>query len=210
MPFSAAFQLFGGGGYVNFESMGEGLSGISTSGGGFTPSQFFGLVGGGGNFLQSNLANLGFIVDTVTRERLAFQYNVDSKEKYSANYQTHEPLARSNPIYQYKGGKERVLDLPIVFTMKENSRDDVLKSVRWLQSLLYPDYDGNEASLAPHPVVVVQGQLYTQDTWLVKEFSVEWGPAKDPVTQIPSEATVNLNLVEISENGRSSAEIIRL
>lgn len=210
MPFNANFQLFGGSSYIDFENVGEGVGGISTTGGGFSPSQFFGLVGGGGNFLQSNLANLGFIVDTKTRERLAFQYNVESKEKYSTNYQVYEPLARSTPIYQYRGGKDRVLDLPIVFTMKSDSRDDVLKSVRWLHSLAYPDYDGDEASLAPHKVVVVQGELYKEDVWIVREFSVEWGPAKDPVTQIPSEATVNLSLVEVSEKGRSSAEIIRL
>lgn len=202
MAFSS-FQIFGEKQFFNSEKLG-----------GLASNIFLGtdLINGQGNLFQKlarlALGGYGFIVDTVTKERLIFQYNVDIKETGGAEYTTHQTIARSVPQYQYKGGKERVLNMPITFTMQEVFRDDVRRSVRWLQSLAYPTYSGSEVDNAPHPVVVVQGRLYTKDTWIVKDFEVSWGQARDPVTQMPNEATVNLTLVEVSNRGKTKNDLI--
>lgn len=161
--------------------------------------------------LSRGINNHGFIVDTVTRERLVFQYNVPSRESGGANYASHEVLARSIPQLHYRGGQERVLELPLTFTMQERSREDILRSVRFLQSLAYPDYhSSDQLDVSPHPVVVIQGKLYTQDLWLVRDFRVQWGEAMDPISQLPSEVRVYLSLVEIRKRGKSQSEVIRL
>jgi hypothetical protein len=95
--------------------------------------------------------------------------------------------------------------------MREFTRNDVKRNVRWLQSLAYPDYNGDsEVSKAPHPVVVIQGQLYNQDLWAARDFSIEWGDALDPITQLPSEATVNLTLIEMGKAGKSRGDVLSL
>lgn len=180
-----------------------------------TPADlFYGLSAANGgvvSLLQKRPAQHGFIVDTVTRERLIFQYNVKTVESGGANYSAQEVLARSIPRFHYKGGRERTLELPLVFTMQEKSREDIRRSVRFLQSLAYPDYSSSgELSEAPHPVVVVQGKLYSQDIWLVRDFQIRWGDALDPVSQLPSEVLVNLTLIEIRNKARSYREVIRL
>lgn len=74
-----------------------------------------------------------YLVDVVTRERLAFQYNpndiVDSK---ATTYATLVVPGMSHPRYQYVAGDAR----KISFTASFYS-GDVQQQVAWLQSLLY-------------------------------------------------------------------------
>jgi hypothetical protein len=210
-----AFNIFGSKDYYLDSLRVSAASTVNESlGNGIASDLFYGVLaqgGGGIGFVRNLLRNHGFLVDTVTRERLVFQYNVQGRESGGANYANHEVLARSVPQYHYKGGKERTLELPLTFTMQERSRSDIRRAVRFLQALAYPDYSQNsEASIAPHPVVVVQGRLYAHDTWLVRDFSVQWGNAMDPVTQLPSEVQVNLTLIEMRTRGKSYNEVIRL
>lgn len=163
------------------------------------------------NFLQVNQTQHAFLVDTVTKERLVFQYNVSLSESGGANYATHEVLARSIPKFHYRGGKERVLELPLTFTVTERSREDLQKAVSFLQSLAYPDYNANgELQANPHPVVVVYGKLYSKDVWLVRDFQISWGDVLDPISQMPNEVSINLSLVEIRGRAKGFNEIIRL
>jgi len=208
------FQLFSDvSSYLNTASLASSAVADVLSNG-FSADLFYGVNasdGGVVSFLKNRPIGHGFIVDTVTKERLVFQYNVATSESGGANYTVHEVLARSVPRFHYKGGKERVLELPLVFTMKEKSRDDIRRSVRFLQGLAYPDYaSGGELEAAPHPVIVVQGKLYSQDTWFVRDFKIKWGEALDPVSQLPSEALVNLTLIEVRSRAKSYSEVIRL
>lgn len=211
------FKLFDSAkGYLNTENIASQLGlGDIGSFGNVTADKFFGLsnLGKGSNYNRFDQAEYGYIVDTVTRERLAFQYNVDTRESGGANYAEFNTLARAVPQYHYRGGKIRTLEMPITFSMKEESRQDVLRAMRFLQSLAYPDYNGeSEVSLAPHPVVVIQGQLYTTDIWIVREFEIEWGRARDPITHLPSEATASLSLAEISTSTTSKGydDVLRI
>lgn len=215
MGILGGFQIFGEvKGYLNTEQLASKLGlGDITQFGNIGAEKFFGLGNfAGSGFSGFDLAEYGYIVDTVTRERLAFQYNVNAREKGGANYAEFNTLARSVPQYHYRGGRPRTLELPITFTMQQESREDVLRAMRFLSSLAYPDYEGDEISLSPHPVVVVQGQLYTTDIWIVREFEIEWGAARDPITQLPSEAMANLSLTEISTStsSRGSQDVLRI
>ena len=203
--------------YINTENLSSklGLGDISTSGG-ISADKFFGLANislGSGGFRRLDLMDYGYIVDTVNGERLAFQYNVETRESGGANYGEFNTLARSVPQFHYKGGKSRTIEMPISFTMRQETREDVLRSMRFLQALAYPSYDGeSEASLSPHPVIVIQGQLYNTDIWIVRDFDIEWGRARDPITHLPSEATCTLTLMEVSTSTSSKGydDVLRL
>lgn len=215
---SSSFDLFSDvENFVNPQNLGgfDSLSDLSSKAS-WGADKIFGISQSGlsGNFISSVVRNLlggcGFIVDTVTGGRLIFQYNVAAKESGGADYTMHAALARSIAIPHYKGGQDRVLELPIIMTMQDFTRDDVRRSVRFLESLAYPDYNGDEASLAPHPVVIIMGKMYAQDLWLVRNYNIEWGDSRDPITQLPSEAVVNLTLFEVALRGKSHNEVLRL
>lgn len=201
--------------FINPDKLTGGLSDLSSAAA-WGADKIFGVssrdLSGGflGRLIRNAFSGYGFIVDTVTGGRLVFQYNVNGKESGAAEYTQQMALGRSTPIYHYKGGQDRILEVPITFTMQEATRDDVRRAARFLQSLVYPDYNGDETSLAPHPIILIQGQLYSQDVWLARSYNIEWGEARDPITQLPSEATVNLTLVELALRGRSHNEILRL
>lgn len=218
MSFSA-FDLFAGVGknYVNPEIL-RGASSVSDVGSAitFAANQFLGVAqnsAGAGilnGLLRHAMGGYGFLVDTITGQRLVFQYNVNATESGGADYAVQACLGRSTPRHHYKGGKDRSLKLPIVISMKEFTRDDVRRNVRFLQSLVYPDYNGDDVSLAPHPVVLVQGRMYSQDLWLVTDYEIEWGEARDPITQLPSEALVTLTLLEHALIAKSVNDILHL
>jgi phage protein U len=69
-----------------------------------------------------------YLVDAVTRERLAFQYNpndiVDSK---STSYATLVVPGMSHPRYQFVAGDARKISFTVSFYQK-----DVQKQVAWL------------------------------------------------------------------------------
>jgi len=175
--------------------------------------KLLGLVPGGRlrNLVRFGLGNFGYLVDTVTGERMIFQYNTIASETCGVDYADQATLGRSVPMFHYKGGKARELSLPIALTMREYSRHDVRRNVRWLQSLCYPDYQNDsQVSRSPHPVVLVQGKLYNKDTWLVRDCNIEWGQTMDPINMLPESATVTLTLVETSKRGKSAGEVMFL
>lgn len=200
--------------FVNLEKIqdvGRGLDIGSSLGS--VATNLFGLTQGAtlSNLIRIGLGGFGFIVDTVTSERLIFQYNVLGRENSGAEYDIQPVLGRSLPRVTYKGGKVRTMQLPITFTMNDVNRQDVRTNMRWLQALSYPDYNGNdELSLAPHPVCIIQGQLYSQDLWVVTDCSPDLGQALDPITLLPNEVTVNLTLMEVADKAKSRSEVIRL
>ena len=200
--------------FVNLEKIGDIGRGLDIGSGlGSIALNTLGLTQGTllSNLVRLGLGGYGFLVDTVTGERMIFQYNVLGRESGGAEYDRQQVLGRSIPRLTYRGGKVRVLELPITFTMQEITRADIRRNMRWLQSLSYPDYNGSdELSLSPHPVCVIQGQLYSQDLWVVEQFGVELGQALDPITQLPSEVTVNLTLLEVADKAKSRSEVIRL
>ncbi len=213
-----AFDLFSGTGknYINPEVL-RGISSVNDIGSAITfgANSVLGIaLNADGSvlngLLRHALGGYGFLVDTVTGQRLVFQYNVNAKETGGADYAIQACLGRSSPRHHYKGGKDRQLQLPIVISMKEFTRDDIRRNVRFLQSLVYPDYNGDDASLAPHPVVLIQGRLYSQDLWLVTDYEIEWGESRDPITQLPSEALVTLTLLEHTLLAKSANDILHL
>lgn len=155
--------------------------------------------------------SLGYLVDTVTQERLIFQYNVVPGESSGAEYENLFGLGRSVPIKHYKHGKIRTLNLNIAYTATTRERDDLKRTVNFCRALAYPDYrTSGDLSKEPHPVILVQGRLYLKELWLVTDCVPEYSDSIDPVTNLPHEVNIALTLEEIGETSKSYDEMMRL
>ena len=144
-----------------------------------------------------------YLVDIVTRERLAFQYNpndiVDSK---ATIYATLVVPGMSHPRYQYVAGDARKISFVASFYQGE-----VKKQVAWLQSLLYPTHEGTMLKTAPHPVLFFFGELYPGVTCLVREIRAHYTYLFDPNTLQPRRADVEITLEEIVPQSVSYREV---
>ena len=146
-----------------------------------------------------------YLVDTVTRERLAFQYNpndiVDSK---ATSYASIVVPGMSHPRYQYVAGEARKISFIVSFYQGE-----VRRQVAWLQSLLYPAHEATMLKTAPHPVLFFFGELYPGITCLVREVRAHYAYLFDPNTLQPRRAEVEVTLEEIMAQSVSFREVRR-
>jgi hypothetical protein len=155
--------------------------------------------------MESKQPITAYLVDTVTRERLAFQYNpsdiVDSK---ATSYAAIVVPGMSHPRYQYVAGDARKISFTVTLY-----QGDVRKQVAWLQSLLYPTLDGSQVKTAPHPVLFFFGELYPGLACLVREVRAHYSYLFDPDTLQPRRADVELTLEELVERSVSYREVRR-
>ena len=146
-----------------------------------------------------------YLVDAVTRERLAFQYNpndiVDGK---SASYATMVVPGMSHPRYQFVSGDARKISFTATFYQK-----DVKNNVAWLQSLLYPTHDIGMLKQAPHQVLFFFGELYPGTPCLVREVRAHYSYLFDPVTLLPKRADVEVTLEEVVAQSVNASEVRR-
>lgn len=106
-----------------------------------------------------------FIVDLDNRqspERLHFQLMPDTiTESKSANYEEIPIIGRSLPLLGYTNSTARQVSLSLSFAALkrdgEYSPEGILKKVRWLESKVYPHYDGIWV-LPPHRLLLVIGK----------------------------------------------------
>jgi hypothetical protein len=153
--------------------------------------------------MTSYKALTAYLVDTVTRERLAFQYNpndiVDGK---SANYATMVIPGMSHPRYQFVAGDARKISFTVTFYQK-----DVKKNVNWLQSFLYPTHGGTMLKQAPHHVLFFFGELYPGTLCIVREARAHYSYLFDPATLLPQRADVEVTLEEMVARSINYSEV---
>jgi len=146
-----------------------------------------------------------YLVDVVTRERLAFQYNpndiVDSK---STSYATLVVPGMSHPRYHFVAGDARKISFTVTFYQQ-----DVKTNVAWLQALLYPTHAGTMLKQAPHQVLFFFGELYPGTPCLVREVRAHYSYLFDPDTLQPRRADVEVTLEELVERSVSYREVRR-
>ena len=155
--------------------------------------------------MQTTPPLTAYLVDTITRERLAFQYNpneiVDSK---SASYATLTIPGMSHPRYQYIAGDARKISFTVTFY-----KGEVRRQVAWLQAFLYPTHQGSMLKQAPHPVLFFFGDLYPGLACLVREVRAHYAYLFDPATLQPQRAEVEITLEEIVSQSVNAAEVRR-
>lgn len=99
-----------------------------------------------------------------------------------------EVVGRNNPAQQWTGGNTSLSFKLDFFSLQEN-REDVMKKVRWLQSLTYRREFGQV------PLVKVAfGKLFLKEQWFVKSVNVELTQFNPLQSWLPQQAYVDLNL----------------
>jgi len=147
----------------------------------------------------------GYLVDVVTRERLAFQYNPSEiTDQKGTNYATLTVPGMSHPRYQYIAGEARKLHFTVAFF-----KGDVKRQVAWLQALLYPTYQGSQLKQAPHYVLFFFGELFPGIECVVRDVTARYSYLFDQQSLLPLRADVEIVLEEVVQQSRSAAEVRR-
>ncbi|MHB9038479.1 MAG: hypothetical protein ACYC64_17645 [Armatimonadota bacterium] len=147
----------------------------------------------------------GYLVDVVTRESLAFQYNPDEiTDDKSTDYATIKVPGMSHPRYQFVSGEARKIAFTVVFF-----KGPVKQKVAWLQSLLYPQHEKTMLKSAPHKVLFFLGDLYPGTLCIVRQVRAHYFHMFDKDSLLPQHAEVELALEEIVPKSVSFSEVRR-
>lgn len=112
---------------------------------------------------SSQKPNQPYILDLVTRERLFFQ-TIPTEHKYhpDSNWAVINSPGRNNPLYHFTGGED-TLSFTMSWYADVSTRDDVLKAVKWLESL----GKNNGYDEKPHSLQCIWGDLYRDAKWIM-------------------------------------------
>ena len=142
---------------------------------------------------QNMRKTTGYLVDVVTRESLAFQYNPDEiTDEKSTDFAAIKVPGLSHPRYQYVAGEARKIAFKLCLF-----KGPVREKTAWLQSLLYPEHAKTMLRNAPHKVLFFFGDLYPGVTCIVRSVRVRYFHMFDSDTLLPQHAEADLTLEEI-------------
>lgn len=148
------------------------------------------------------MENLYIVEITKPFERLPIQF-VPSSLDYNrtSGIANIEVVAKTNPLRQWTGGDTK-LNFSLDFYSVEESREDVFKKVKWLQSLSYP----NDLGEIPK-VRVVFGDLFLEEVWLVENVGVKFSNFHPQKNWLPIQATVDISLaIDVRKDTRKDAQ----
>jgi hypothetical protein len=141
----------------------------------------------------------GFFVDTVTQDRLLFQYNPESiKMQRTPKWAEVEIPGMSHPKLQWINGGNKKFTFSLDFFFGDKGVTSVKKNLDWLESLTYPDF-GSDYILerGAHPILFNFGQFYKNVRCAVTGFESNAFYMFDPTSLLPLRAEVNLELTEL-------------
>jgi len=150
---------------------------------------------------------LGYMRDTVTEERLEFQFNPeDLPVKVSANYATHTPRGSSHARRQHTHTSGRGGKFNLIFIRRTVDASDVEAMRRRIESLPFGDYDqSGRVRRGPHPMLLVFGAMRTLRV-LVMEVEIAQGPHFLADTTAPCELRVSIAWEDAPEQGDLSRD----
>ena|SRR5882757_3168571 len=151
--------------------------------------------------------NQPYILDLITRERLVFQ-NIPNDLKYSpeSNFMAVASAGRNNPLYQYVGSED-VLAFTLSWYAEETSKNDVLRKVKWLESLSKNDGYDNK----PHLVQCVFGEVFRDAKWIVSSAGpIQFNLFDREIGMFPKLATQEITLKRVTDKNRTRQEILSI
>ncbi len=139
-------------------------------------------------------------------ESLNFQFVPDGFNwKRTANYSEVVIVGRNHPRYHFIGGKDTI-GLQFDFYSDDESRQDVYRKVRWLQSLTYNDAGFGHVK----HIKITFGDMFKGQQWVVKSVSANLSHFNKSYGMMPQRAIVyvifdldvvnNLSRSDVREN----------
>jgi hypothetical protein len=133
-------------------------------------------------------------------ERIEIQYVPrELTDSRGAQYSEVQIVGRNNPILSFGGGADE-LTFELDFYSEEDNKEDVIRKVRWLQSLVNADgYDDG-----PEDVRLTFGKLYANYLWRVKTVIARFSNFAENKNWMPQQAYVR---VVLSKKTRQNTKI---
>lgn len=159
-----------------------------------------------GDRIQEMKPHQPVIIDLITLERLYLQglphqISVEPDSQWVAL----ETVGRNNPFYHFTGSED-IIKFDLSWYSNIASRDDVIKKVKWLESLTKNDgYDG-----APHPVKLVFGDLFKASTFIVYRAPYQLGNFNREYRMLPAIAYQQIELRRITEVNLKRDKILNI
>ena len=145
-----------------------------------------------------------YFVALTTLDRLDIQFVPELNLGRQANIAKIQIIGRNEPLHQFTGG-ESTLTFQLDFYAKDEDRLDVIKKVRWLESLTYNDGYKRPAQ----KVKLVFGDLFTSEIWVVNNVTTKLSNFNREKGFLPQQAYVDISLMLDTETN-SAWEDIRL
>ena len=132
-----------------------------------------------------------YLVNTVTLERLEYQFiPLELSYSHEADVNEVKIIGRNEPKYHSTGGKT-TMPLKLDFFSMEENREDVIRKVKWLETLAMSDGYGRSQPR----IKVVFGRLFRDELWVVKDVRATFKLFNRAYGMLPQQAEVTLNLL---------------
>lgn len=148
----------------------------------------------------------GWLYNEVTGERLEFQFNPDVEDRKSTSFASSVVPGLSHPVLQFQAGEGRVISFTLAFSAFEGDRD-ILRDIRWIQSLQYPTWEEGVLQSAPPRVIFSMGRHLTV-RGVVRSVQVRYGRWSPDLSRL-LEGSVAVQLEEYVEKSVDAAAILR-
>jgi hypothetical protein len=111
------------------------------------------------------------IADLDTGARVVFQLNPEFfQDDKTTEFASIGIPGMSHPRIQYTGGGERTLSFSAF--LHSGATEDVPAGIRLLQSWLYAEYRSGRLTKAPHRLLVIFGETWSDEQWVLRSCSV--------------------------------------
>lgn len=149
--------------------------------------------------------NQFWIVSTENpQERISVQF-VPRKANLSRQAKIDEVLVigRNYPRFHHSGGSEEI-KLTIEFYGFENIKDDVWQKIEWLRGMMH-----NDGFNSPPPLVnIVAGDLFKDETLIIKSMSVDMETFEDKANWLPRMASIELSFCKVMKKAVKRSDIL--
>ena len=130
-------------------------------------------------------------------EFIKFQF-IPSELEYTpnSNFETIASMGRNNPLYHYTGSED-ILKFNLDWYAEEESREDVIRKCKRLESLTKNDGFDNP----PHHVKLIWNSLiYSDATWIVTSAPYKLSLFQAHRNMLPQQAYQELTLKRVTVN----------
>lgn len=112
-------------------------------------------------------------------------------------------IGRNYPRFHHSGGSEDI-KLTLEFYGYENIKDDVWNKIEWLRGMMH-----NDGFNSPPPLVnIVAGDLFKDDTLIIKSINVDMETFEDNAGWLPRIASVEITFCKVMRKAVKRSDIL--
>ena len=146
----------------------------------------------------------GALIDTESAARITFDINPESFEDSKDTEFAEIPIpGMSHPRLQFARGNTRTLSFTVF--IHYGVTDDVPAAIKLLQSWLYPIYDGGHLKQAPSRLLLVFGDTWPDELWVMQSCNITRKRFDKELNCIFAEAAIEL--AEYIDTSRDANEV---